>query len=93
MFTSALAIFGGAALLFAKMKRRWMLKALNHDAAIDVAVSAATLVVHWGTFSGVMAATLAGLFTSLATSLAKQLFGFIRHDRYYPGLWPVNPHA
>jgi hypothetical protein len=32
-----------------------------------------------------MAATVAGLFTSVATSAAKRLFGFIEGDRYYPG--------
>jgi hypothetical protein len=34
-----------------------------------------TLVLRWGTFSGVMAATVAALMESLATSSAKRLFG------------------
>ena len=80
MFMTGLAIFTGVALLLAKLKQRWMLRALNHDLAFDVAVSAATLVVHWGTFSGVMAATIAGLLTSVATSAAKRLFGYIKDD-------------
>ena len=61
MFMTGLAIFTGAALLLAKLRRRWMLRALDHDLALDVAVSAATLIAHWGTFSGVMGATIAGL--------------------------------
>jgi len=33
------------------------------------------LIIHWGTFSGVMAATVTGLLTSLGTSGAKRLIG------------------
>jgi hypothetical protein len=38
------------------------------------------------TFSGIMAATIAGLLTSLATSGAKRLFGFIDGKNYVPGV-------
>jgi nucleoside permease NupC len=93
MFFTGIAIFAGVAALLAKLRRRWMLRALNHDLALDLAVSAITLVVHWGTFSGVMAATIAGLLTSVATSTAKRLFGYIKGDLYYPGLIFVNPVA
>ena len=85
MFITGLAIFTGVAALLAKLRRRWLLRALDHDLAIDVAVSAVTLVVHWGTSRGVMAATIAGLLTSVATSAAKRWFGFIRGNTYYPG--------
>jgi hypothetical protein len=63
-----------------------MLRALRYDLVIDVAVSLVVLAIHWGTFSGVMAATIAGLLTSLGTSGAKRLVGFIRGDTYHPGL-------
>ena len=59
MLTTGLMIFMGVALILAKLPRRLMLKALHHDVALDVAVSVLTLIVHWGTFSGVMAATVA----------------------------------
>ena len=91
MFTTGLFVFAGVAALLAKLRRRWMLRALNHDLAIDLAVSTTTLIVHWGTFSGVMSATIAGLLTSVATSAAKRLFGFIRGDTYYPGVFYVDP--
>jgi nucleoside permease NupC len=86
MLTTGLMVFLGVALILAKLPRRLMLKALNHDIAIDLLVSVLTLIVHWGTFSGVMAATIAGLLTSLATSGAKRLFGFIDKNRYVPGV-------
>jgi hypothetical protein len=40
------------------------------------------LLIHWGTFSGVMAATVAGLMMSLATSGLKRLVGYIDGDNY-----------
>ena len=55
-----------------------MLRALGYDLVIDVAVSLAVLVIQFGTFSGVMAATVAGLLTSLATSGAKHP-GLVRY--------------
>ena len=89
MFLTGLAIFTATALL-AKLKRRWMLKALNYDLAIDAGISAVTLAIHWGTFSGVMGATVAGLLTSVATSTAKSLFGYIKGNTYYPGVYRLD---
>ena len=71
MFTTGLMIFLGVGLLMAKLPRRTALRALKHDLALDVAVTVSVLAIHWGTFSGVMAATVAGLLTSLATSQSK----------------------
>jgi len=90
MLATGLLVFLGVALILWKLPRRSALKLLNHDLAIDVTVTAVTLIVHWGTFSGVMAATVAGLLTSLATSAAKRLFGFIRGSHYYPGVFHVG---
>lgn len=89
MIATGIVIFSGVALLLAKLRRQWLLRALNHDLALDVAVTAVTLVVHWGTFSGVMAATVAGLLTSICTTVTKKLVGYIRGGVYYPGLWTL----
>ena len=86
MLTTGLMVFLGVALILAKLPRRLMLKLLAHDIALDLTVSAIVLVIHFGTFSGVMAATFAGLLTSVGTSAAKKLFGFIQGDLYVPGL-------
>ena len=86
MLMTGLMVFLGVALILAKLPRRMMLKALNHDVALDLTVSAIVLAIHFGTFSGVMAATVAGLLMSLATSGAKRLFGYIDGKRYVPGV-------
>jgi len=90
MLTTGLMVFLGIALILAKLPRRLMLKALGHPLVLDLTVSALTLVLHWGTFSGVMAATVAGLLTSLSTSGARRLFGYIRNDLYFRGLLNVS---
>ena len=85
MLTTGFTIFLGVALILAKLPRRTMLRVLKHDLLLDVAVSLMTLMIHWGTFSGVMAATVAGLLTSVATSALKRLVGYIERDTYFPG--------
>ncbi|MGV8991265.1 MAG: hypothetical protein ACOH1Q_07660 [Thiobacillus sp.] len=85
MLITGLTIFLGVALLLVKLKRRTMLRVLKHDLILDLAVTALVLVIHWGTFSGVMAATVAGLLTSITTSGLKRLVGYIDGDSYYPG--------
>ena len=86
MFTTGLAIFLGLVFIFIKLPRRTMLRWLRFDILLDLAVTVIVLVVHFGTFSGVMAATFAGLLTSVGTSLAKRVFGYIQGDQYFPGL-------
>lgn len=90
MIATGFMIFLGVALILAKLPRRMMLKALKHDLAIDIAVSALTLMIHWGSLAGVMGATVAGLLTSLATSGLKQMFGYIDGNYYIVGKWRLN---
>lgn len=86
MLLTGLTVFLAAALLLVKMPRRLMLRALSRPLLIDLSVSIIVLAIHFGTFSGLMAATVAGLLTSLATSGARRIFGYIQGQRYYPGI-------
>jgi hypothetical protein len=86
MLTTGFAIFAGLLLLLIKLPRRTALKLLHRDVLLDLAVTAVVLVIHFGTFSGLMAATVAGLLTSVGTSVAKRVFGYIRGTEYVPGL-------
>ncbi|NVO07426.1 MAG: hypothetical protein HXX19_16585 [Rhodoferax sp.] len=85
MIETGLAVFLAMAFIFIKLRRRTMLRLLNHDMWLDVAVTLIVLAIHWGTFSGVMAATAAGLLTSVGTTAAKRLVGYIAGDHYFPG--------
>ena len=90
MFGTGFAVFLGLLFLLSKLPRRLMLRLLHHDAALDAAVTVLVLVVHWGSFEGVMAATVAGLLTSVATSTAKRMFGHIDGRRYHPGVFCLD---
>jgi hypothetical protein len=63
-----------------------MLRLLRYDIALDIGVTFLVMFVHWGSFDGVMAATVAGLLTSFATSAAKHVLGHIDGCVYFPGL-------
>lgn len=91
MLFTGFIVFAAGALVLAKLKRRWLLKALNHDLLLDLAVAAITLFLHWGTFSGVMAATVAAFLNSLATAAARRLVGYIDGNRYFPGVFYLDP--
>ena len=86
MIETGILVFLGVVLILAKLPRRLMLRLLAHDVALDLEVSVLVLIIHWGTFSGVMAATVAGLMASIASSGAKKIFGFIDGSNYVPGL-------
>lgn len=90
MFATGLAIFLGLLFIFIKLKRRTLLRLLRHDLLIDLAVTVLVLYLHWGSFAGVMAATVAGLMCSLATSGAKHLFGYLHGQVYMPGVFHVR---
>ena len=89
IITSGLIIFVGMLLLALKLKRRTSLWLLGHSLAVDLFVSAIVMLLHWGTFSGVMAAAFAGLLTSVFTTIARRLFGYISKGTYYPGIMKV----
>lgn len=85
--TFGVIIFAGLALILVKLPRRLSLWLLGHGTWVDVFVTCTTLIIHWGTMTGLMSATVAGLCCALATSLGKYLFGYIKGDRYYPGIY------
>jgi hypothetical protein len=85
MLATGFTIFLGVTLLLVKLPRRTTLRLLKYDLALDLMVTAAVLIIHFGTFSGVMAATVAGLMMSLATSGLKSLIGYVDGNTYYPG--------
>ena len=90
MLFTGFMIFLGTFLILIKLPRRLMLRALKHDLLIDLTVSVIVLIIHFGTFSGVMAATIAGLLMSIATSSMKRLFGFIDGNQYNVGRIKLN---
>lgn len=82
---SGVIIFLGLLLLGAKLPRWLTMRALGQPFYLDLGCSVLAFVMHYGTFSGVMAAAVAGLMCSGFTSFARFAVGYIENDIYYPG--------
>lgn len=82
---SGVIIFLGLLLLGAKLPRYLSMRALGQPFWLDLGCSLLAFVMHYGTFSGVMAAAVAGLMCSGFTSLARYAVGYVHKDVYYPG--------
>lgn len=86
MLATGTAVFLALLLILAKLPRRLLLRLLRYDVVLDVGVTLLVMFIHWGSFDAVMAATVAGLMTSFATTAAKRLLGYIHDGQYVPGV-------
>lgn len=88
---SGVIIFIGLLLLGLKLPLKTSLRLLGRPLALDLGVSVLAFLMHYGTFSGVMAAAVAGLMCSGFTSLARYSVGYIVGNKYHPGkIWRLD---
>lgn len=88
---SGVIIFFGMLLLGIKLPRNVSLKLLGRPLALDLGVSVLAYILHYGTFSGIMAAAVAGLMCSGFTSVARYAFGYIENKQYHKGrIWQLQ---
>lgn len=88
---SGVIIFLSMLLLGLKLKAKTSLTLLGYPLALDFGVSALAFIMHYGTFSGVMAAAVAGLMCSGFTTVARYAFGYIKAGKYTPGkIWQLD---
>lgn len=87
---SGMIIFLGLLLLFIKLPSKAVLRILNYPLLFDLAVSCVAYTLHWGTFTGVMAAAVAGLMCSGFTLLGRWLVGYIDSGVYHPGYFKLK---
>lgn len=90
MFMSGFVLIIGLALIFVKLPRKTAFWLLGHDTALDIAVVVLMTLVHWGTFTGLMAAAFAGMMCSVFTWSAKTMFGYTSGGKFYPGKFVVK---
>lgn len=80
----------GLLVALAKLPWRGKLWVTSHPLAMDVIVFVGLTVLHWGTFSGVMAATVGALFCSLTLSAARKVIGHVENKQYIRGWFDVS---
>lgn len=83
----------GIALLFtmAKMPWPWKLRMLSNPLVVDCVVFAFLVIIHWGTFSGVMVATIGAMTCSLILAGGRKLYGHKNSQGdYVPGVFNIS---
>lgn len=83
MIEMGLVVAIGLLILFAKLSWRAKLWMTSHPVAMDVMVFILLTVLHWGTYSGVMVATVGALFCSITLSLARRVIGYVNKNGVY----------
>lgn len=72
-----------------KMSWSWRMRMLSNPLLVDTIIFIALCLLHWGTFSGVMVATIGALTCSVVLSSARKLYGHIESGTYRAGYFDV----
>ena len=88
---SGFIVAAGLLLAFFKCSWKVRMKMLSFPLTMDIAVFIVLNVIHWGTFSGVMVASLGALICSGLISLGRYMFGHVDKGVYYPGVRNITP--
>lgn len=89
MIEMGIVVALGLIVTFCKLGWRARIWMLSYPVAMDLMVFIALCTIHWGTFSGVMVATVGALFCSIFLSLGRKLFGYTERGKYYAGIYDV----
>lgn len=88
---SGFIVAGGLALLFAKCDWRTRMWILSNPVLMDCLIFGFLVLLHWGTFSGVMVATMGALICSGLTSAGRYVYGYVdQHNNYVPGIRDIS---
>lgn len=90
MFESGAVVCLGLAMWFGKCSWRTRMLLLSHPLAVDILVFTILTMIHWGTFSGVMAATVGAAMTSVLLSAGRKAFGYMEKGKYVPGVYNIS---
>lgn len=80
----------GLIVMLARLPWRHKLWITSHPLAMDVCTFILLSLLHWGTFSGMMVATIGALVCSLTLSLARRVIGFVSRGEYVRGFLDVS---
>ena len=90
MIEMGLVVGIGLLVTLVKMAWKWRMRVLSSPLLMDVLIFILLTILHWGTFSGVMVATVGALACSLVLSGARKLYGYIENGVYVPGYFDVS---
>lgn len=90
MIEMGLVVGLGLLVVLAKMSWKWKLRVISNPLSIDLLIFVLLTMVHWGTFSGVMVATVGALVCSIVLSIARRAVGYIDNGLYVRGWSDVS---
>lgn len=85
MFEMGLIVALGIIVTMFKVSWKTKVWMTSHPVLMDVVIFVALTLIHWGTFTGVMVATIGAFVCSIVLSMARLLFGFKRNGVYHQG--------
>lgn len=90
MIEMGLLVAFGLIVTFWKLSWRARLRMLSYPVLVDIAVFALLSLLHWGTFSGMMVATIGALTCSLVLSAGRWAFGYIENGKHMRGRFEIG---
>jgi hypothetical protein len=90
MIEMGLVVAFGLLVTFWKLSWRARLRMLSYPVAMDCAVFIVLVMLHWGTFSGVMVATIGALTCSLVLGALRWAYGYIERGRHVEGKFAIG---
>lgn len=82
----------GIALLIslAKMNWHWRMRILSNPLLMDIIIFTLLVLLHWGTYSGVMVATIGAMVCSLVLAAGRKTVGYYNNGDYVPGIKDIS---
>lgn len=90
MFEMGFVVAIGLLVVFIKLSWRARLWMLSYPVAMDITVFIVLTYVHWGTFSGVMVATIGAFACSLMLGAGRWAFGYMERGQHVGGRFKVQ---
>lgn len=90
MIEMGIVVGMGLLISLVKMNWQWRMRMLSSPFFVDLLVMIMLLILHWGTFSGVMVATVGAMTCSLTLSGARWLYGHVESGTYVPGYFDIS---
>ena len=80
----------GLLITLVKMNWKWRMHLLSNPVIADALIFTILMLLHWGTFSGVMVATVGAMTCSLVLSAARWGYGHVESGVYQPGYFDIG---
>ncbi len=90
MIEMGIAVGAGLLWTMTKMSWSWRMHLLSNPLMMDAIIFIALLLLHWGSFSGVMVASIGAMTCSLTLSAARWLVGHVEDGTYIPGYYDMG---